>query len=71
MEFILSELRRNRVGINEQVFKREMNKIIKNYGEMYAEEELSDVFYTMNINNNGRAMAFLALLYHKRRVKRT
>ena len=52
-----------------------MNKIIDDYGQVYeqmadrlgAEEELMDVFHTMNINSNGRAMTFLALLYYKRR----
>ena len=60
--------------MSEQIFRREMNKIINEHGQVYEEfaerlggDDLMDVFHSMNINSNGRALAFLALLYYKRR----
>jgi len=40
MEYILTQLRRNGVVMNEQVFRREMNKIINEHEQMY--EQLAD-----------------------------
>ena len=51
-----------------------MNKIIEDRGEMYEEltsrvatdEELINVFHVLNVNSNGRTLAFLVLLYYKK-----
>ena len=69
------ELQRNGVDMSEQIFRREMNKIINEHGQLYeelaermgGEDDLMDVFHRMNINSFGRAIAFSALLYYKRR----
>ena len=47
-----------------------MNKIIEDRGEMYEEltsrvatdEELINVFHMLNINSNGRALAFFSVI---------
>ena len=74
MEYIADELKRNGVNINKEVFKEQMNMFKKEYGPRYEEimkrvkpEDLTAIFHTMNMNNYGRVLSYLLLLYYERK----
>ena len=74
MEYIADELKRNGVNINKEVFKEQMNMFKKEYGPRYEEimkrvkpEDLTIIFHTMNMNNYGRVLSYLLLLYYERK----
>ena len=74
MEYIANELERNGVNINKEVFKEQMNMFKKEYGPRYEEimnrvkpEDLTGIFHTMNMNNYGRILSYLLLLYYERK----
>ena len=74
MEYIADELKRNGVNINKEVFKEQMNMFKKEYGPRYEEimnrvkpEDLTGIFHTMNMNNYGRILSYLLLLYYERK----
>ena len=70
MEVIVDELQRNDIDIDKRTLSRHINEILDRHGELYGEiaahlnpEDLSVVFTEMNVNNFGRAMAYLTLIY--------
>ena len=72
MEYITSELKRNGINLNKEVFKDQMNKIKEEYGERYEElmeradaEDLTEIFHTINMNSDARILSFLLLLYYE------
>ena len=74
MEYITNELKRNGVNIDKEVFKEQMNMFKKEYGPRYEEimkrvkpEDLTGIFHTMNMNNYGRVLSYLLLLYYERK----
>ena len=73
MEYIASELKRNGIILNKEVFKDQMNKIKEEYGERYEElmgradaEDLTEIFHSTNMNSDARILSFLMLLYYER-----
>ena len=70
MEVILDELWKNDVDINTRTLSHHVNYILKHHEALYNEmvesidsDELSNVFVEKNVNNFGRAMAYLTLIY--------
>ena len=70
MELILDELQKNNVDIDMRTLSYHTSYLLKHhemtYNEMVARvkpDELSTIFSEMNVNNFGRAMAFLAHAY--------
>ena len=70
MEIIVNELQRNSVNIDKRTSSHHINEILDRHGELYGEiaarlnpEDVSNVFTEMNVNNFGRAMAYLTLIY--------
>ena len=73
MEYIASELERNGVNLNKEVFKDQMNKIKEENEKRYEElmervdgEDLKKIFHTTNMNSDARIVSFLLLLYYER-----
>ena len=71
MEVIVDELRKNNVNIDVETFSEHIQYILNNYRDCYndsverltREELLLGVFHEMNVNNLGRTMAYLTLVY--------
>ena len=70
MELILDELQKNNVDIDMRTLSYHTSYLLKHhemtYNEMVARvkpDELSTIFSEMNVNNFGRAMAFLTYVY--------
>ena len=70
MEVIVDELQKNNVRIDITTLSIHINEILGRYKDAYNDvvnrlnpEQLSDVFHEMSINNIGRVMAYLTLVY--------
>ena len=71
MEVIQDELQKNNVRIDIETLTEHIEYILNNYRDCYndsigrltREELLLDVFHEMNVNNLGRAMSYLTLVY--------
>ena len=71
MEVIQDELQKNNVRIDIETLTEHIEYILGNYRDCFnqsverltREELLLDVFHEMNVNNLGRAMAYLTLVY--------
>ena len=70
MEVIADELWKNNVNIDKKILTDHINDVLDRHKELYDEmvvrlrpDELSDIFLKMNVNNRGRAMAYLTLVY--------
>ena len=71
MEVIQDELQKNNVRIDIETLTEHIEYILNNYKDSYnhaldrltREELLLDVFHEINVNNLGRAMAYLTLVY--------
>ena len=70
MEVIADELWKNNVNIDKKILTDHINDVLDRHKELYDEmvvrlrpDELSDIFLKMNVNNLGRAMAYLTLVY--------
>ena len=70
MEVIQDELQKNNVRIDITTLSTHINEILGRYKDVYNDvvnrlnpEQLSDVFHEMSINNIGRVMAYLTLVY--------
>ena len=69
MEVIQDELKKNNVRIDIETLTEHVEYILNNYKDCYSqsverltrEELLLDIFHEMNVN--GRAMAYLTLVY--------
>ena len=70
MEVIVDELRKNGVDVDVQILSSHINYVLTHHGQLYDEmaerldsDELLNVFGEINVNNFGRAMAYLTLVY--------
>ena len=71
MEVIADELQKNDIRIDIETLTEHIQYILGNYRDCYndsverltRQELLLDVFHEMNVNNLGRAMAYLTLVY--------
>ena len=70
MEVIVDELRKNGVDVDVQILSSHINYVLARHGQLYDEmaeqldsDGLLNVFGEMNVNNFGRAMAYLTLSY--------
>ena len=71
MEVIVDELKKNGVNVDVETLSEHIQYILDNYGDCFnesverltREELLLDVFQEMNVNNLGRAMSYLTLVY--------
>ena len=70
MEVIVDELKKNGVNVDVETLSEHIQYILGNYRDSYndsvecltREELLLDVFHEMNVNNIGRAIAYLTLV---------
>ena len=71
MEVIVDELKKNDVNVDVETLSEHIQYILGNYRDCFnesverltREELLLDVFQEMNVNNLGRAMSYLTLVY--------
>ena len=70
MEVILEELRKNGMEIDMKTLSYHINNVLERHELLYQEmmtrtilSELPTVFVEMYVNNFGRAMAYLSLIY--------
>ena len=71
MEVIADELKKNDVNVGVETLSEHVQYILDNYRDCFnesverltREELLLDVFHEMNVNNIGRAMSYLTLVY--------
>ena len=71
MEVIVDELRKNNVNIDVETLSEHIQYILNSYRDccndsverLTREELLLGVFHEMNVNNLGRTMAYLTLVY--------
>ena len=70
MEVIVDELQKNNVRVDITTVSVHINEILGRYKDVYNDvanrlnpEQLTDVFHEMSINNIGRVMAYLTLVY--------
>ena len=71
MEVIVDELKKNSVNVDVETLSEHIQYILGNYRDCFnesierlpREELLLDVFQEMNVNNLGRAMSYLTLVY--------
>ena len=71
MEVIADELQKNGVNVDVDTLSEHIQYILGNYRDCFnesverltREELLLDVFQEMNVNNFGRAMSYLTLVY--------
>ena len=71
MEVIVDELKKNDVNIDVETLSEHIQYILGNYRDCFnesverltREELLLDIFQEMNVNNLGRAMSYLTLVY--------
>ena len=72
MEVIVDELRKNNVIIDVETLTEHIQYILNNYRDRFnesverltREELILDVFHEINVNTLGRAMSYLAFVYH-------
>ena len=70
MEVIVDELQKNNIRIDITTLSIHINEILGRYKDAYNDvvnrlnpEQLSDVFHEISVNNVGRVMAYLTLVY--------
>ena len=71
MEVIVDELKKNGVNVDVETLSEHIQYILGNYRDCFnesverltREELILDVFQEMNVNNFGRAMSYLTLVY--------
>ena len=71
MEVIVDELKKNDVNVDVETLSEHVQYILGNYRDCFnesverltREELLLDVFHETNVNNLGRAMSYLTLVY--------
>ena len=68
MEVILDELRKNDVDIDMAVLSNHIHQCLEQYKTMYEQMAILpvsvlEIFEEMNVNNFGRAVAFLTYVY--------
>ena len=71
MEVIVDELKKNDVNVDVETLSEHIQYILNNYRDCFndsverltREELLLDVFHETNVNNLGRAMSYLTLVY--------
>ena len=71
MEVIVDELKKNDVNVDVETLSEHIQYILNNYRNCFdnsverltREELLLDVFHETNVNNLGRAMSYLTLVY--------
>ena len=71
MEVIVDELKKNGVNVDVETLSEHIQYILGNYRDCFnesverltREELLLDVFHEMNVNNFGRTMSYLTLVY--------
>ena len=70
MDVVLDALRKNNVDIDMTTVSYHMHQCLEQYKTMYEEMatrveavDLPDIFNDMNVNNFGRTMAYLTLVY--------
>ena len=70
MEVITDELRKNNVDIDKKTLSHHINYLLEHHKNVYDKlrmctdfKELTTVFHYTNVNNFGRAMAYLTLVY--------
>ena len=78
MEVIADELEKNGVNVDIETLSEHIEYILGNYRDCYnesverltREELLLDVFHEMNVNNFGRAMSYLTLVYRMSHISK-
>ena len=78
MEVIADELEKNGVHIDIETLSEHIQYILGNYRDCFnesvdrltREELLLDVFHEMNVNNLGRAMSYLTLVYRMSHISK-
>ena len=78
MEVIVDELKKNGVNVDVETLSEHIQYILGNYRDCFnesverltREELLLDVFHEMNVNNFGRAMAYLTLVYRMSHISK-
>ena len=71
MEVIVDELKKNNVNVDVETLTEHIQYILNSYRDCYndsverltREEMVLGVFHKMNVNNLGRTMAYLTLVY--------
>ena len=71
MEVIVDELKKNDVNVDIETLSEHIQYILNNYRDCFnesverltREELLLDVFHETNVNNLGRAISYLTLVY--------
>ena len=78
MEVIADELKKNDVNVDVETLSEHIQYILGNYRDCFnesverltREELLLDVFHEMNVNNLGRAMSYLTLVYRMSHISK-
>ena len=78
MEVIADELKKNGVNVDVETLSEHIQYILGNYRDCFnesvdrltREELLLDVFHEMNVNNFGRAMSYLTLVYRMSHISK-
>ena len=78
MEVIADELKKNGVNVDIETLSEHIQYILGNYRDCFnesvdrltREELLLDVFHEMNVNNLGRAMSYLTLVYRMNHISK-
>ena len=78
MEVIADELKKNGVNVDIETLSEHIQYILGNYRDCFnesverltREELLLDVFHEMNVNNLGRAMSYLTLVYRMSHISK-
>ena len=78
MEVIADELKKNGVNVDVETLSEHIQYILGNYRDCFnesverltREELVLDVFHEMNVNNFGRAMAYLTLVYRMSHISK-
>ena len=78
MEVIADELKKNGVNVDVETLSEHVQYILGNYRDCFnesverltREELLLDVFHEMNVNNFGRAMSYLTLVYRMSHISK-
>ena len=78
MEVIADELKKNGVNVDIETLSEHIQYILGNYRDCYnesvnrltREELILDVFHEMNVNNLGRAMSYLTLVYRTSHISK-
>ena len=79
MEVIQDELQKNGVPVDRETISRHIHYILNNYRDTYndsvnllrlssKEENVLNVFYEMDVNTPGRAVAYLTLVYRMKHL---